>query len=135
MTGSKGGGIPSLVHEALLGDAWEHAKLAATVFSDDGHYIACNLAFCELTGYERAEITRMQVGVDLAVDPKANTKLFGEIVDETRQVGTGGIRRKDGTTLRVNFWAIETRVAGLPYFVVLYWPVSERPKRHLVGVR
>lgn len=125
--------IGALVHQTLLGDAWEHAAVAVAVFSDDGRYLACNQAFCALTGFTRDEITQMQVGVDLAVDEKKNTKLFREIVGGSRTVASGGLRRKDGTAMKVNVWAIETRAASLPYFVVLYWPASGKPKRSEVG--
>jgi PAS domain S-box-containing protein len=122
-------GIGAMVHQTLLGDAWDNAVVALAVFSDDGRYLACNVAFCRLTGYTREEITKMRVGVDLAVDEARNTKLFEEIVTEKRVVGSGGLRRKDGEEITVNVWAIETRVANLPYYVVLYWDASQRPKR------
>lgn len=135
MTGHHGArdDVVAMVQQTLLGDAWEHAALAAAVFSDDGRYIACNQAFCTLTGYRRDEVLQMQVGVDLAVDPTANTKLFSEIVRDSRTVGSGGLRRKDGSTTTVSFWAIATRAAGMPYYIVLYWEASERPKRREVG--
>ena len=122
-------GIGAMVHQTLLGDAWDNAVVAVTVFSDDGRYLACNAAFCNLSGYTRDEITKMRVGVDLAVDEAKNTKLFEEIVSEKRVIGTGGLKRKDGTAITVNVWAIETRVANLPYYIVLYWDSSQRPKR------
>ena len=125
--------VVAMVQQTLLGDAWEHAALAVAVFSDDGHYLACNRAFCVLTGYERDEILRMRVGVDLAVDPAANTKLFNEIVRDSRKVGSGGLRREDGSTTTVSFWAIATRAAGMPYEIALYWEATERPKRRQVG--
>ena len=125
--------VSPMIHQTLLGDAWEHAHVAAAIFSDDGRYLACNEAFCRLTGYSREEIGRMRVGVDLAVEPPKNEKLFQEIVALQRTSGSGSLRRKDGTALTVNFWAIETQVAGLPYFVVLSWDAAERPKRRLVG--
>ena len=125
--------VVAMVQQTLLGDAWENAALAVAVFSDDGRYIACNRAFCALTGYERDEILRMRVGVDLAVDPVSNTKLFTEIVRDSRTVGSGGLRRKDGSTTTVSFWAIPTRAAGMPYYIVLYWEASDRPKRREVG--
>ena len=135
MTGREGlrEDVVAMVQQTLLGDAWEHAAAAVAVFSDDGRYIACNRAFCHLTGYGRDEILEMRVGVDLAVDEAANRKLFGEIVGDSRVVGSGGLRRKDGTTTTVNFWAIATRAAGMPYYIVLYWESSQRPKRREVG--
>jgi PAS domain-containing protein len=48
------------------------------MFSDDGRYLACNRAFCDLTGYSREEISRMRVGVDLAVSEQSSGKLFRE---------------------------------------------------------
>jgi PAS domain S-box-containing protein len=124
-----------LLHQTLLGDAWDHAAVAVAVFSDDGRYLACNEAFCGLTGYSREEVTGLRVGVDLATDEKRNHKLFREIVDNRRTVGNGGLKRKDGTEVTVTFWAIATKTASLPYYVVLYWPASERPKRRELPVR
>ncbi len=121
--------IGAMVHQTLLGEAWEHASVAVAVFSDDGRYLACNKAFCELTGYSREEVVELRVGVELAPEPEANTKLFHDIVAGRRVVGSGGLRRKDGSELTVNVWAIDTRAANLPYFIVLYWPASQRPKR------
>lgn len=122
--------VGAMVHQTLLGDAWDNAVVAVAVFSDDGRYLACNSAFCRLTGYTREEIVAMRVGVDLAVEPAANTKLFEEIVGEKRAIGSGGLKRKDGTAITVNVWAIETRVSNLPYFIVLHWEASQRPKRN-----
>ncbi len=121
--------IDALLHQTLLGDAWDHATVAAAVFSDDGRYLACNEAFCKLTGYSRGEVSQLRVGIDLAVDEQRNQKLFREIVGERRTVGNGGLKRKNGTEVEITFWAIATRTASLPYYVVLYWPASERPKR------
>ncbi len=120
--------IGALLHQTLLGEAWDHASVAAAVFADDGRYIACNEAFCTLTGYERDEIAQLRVGIDLAADDR-NHKRFREIVAERRTVGNVGLKRKDGLEVAVTFWAIATRAASLPYYVVLYWPTSERPKR------
>ena len=122
--------VSPLIHQTLLGDAWEHAAIAVAIFSDDGRYLACNQAFCRLTGYQRAQITELQIGVDLGVDER-NVQLFREIVSNRRTTGSGPLRRADGSTVTVNFWAIETRASSLPYFIVLYWPASERPKRRL----
>jgi PAS domain S-box-containing protein len=121
--------IGAMVHQTLLGEAWEHADVAVAVFSDDARYLACNAAFCTLTGYSRDEIMQMRVGVELAPDPDANAKLFDQIVDGSKTTGSGGLRRKDGSTTKVNVWAIATRAANLPYFIVLYWPSTQKPKR------
>jgi PAS domain S-box-containing protein len=125
--------IGAMVHQTLLGEAWEHASVAVAIFSDDARYLACNQAFCRLTGYSREEIARMRVGVDLAPEPETNTKLFQAIVRDTKSVGSGGLKRKDGSVTTVNVWAIDTRAANLPYYIVLYWPSAARPKRADVG--
>jgi PAS domain S-box-containing protein len=119
--------VEALVQQTLLGDAWEHATVAAAVFADDARYIACNQAFIRLTGYSREEILAMQVGVDLAPDPVTNRRLFDGIVTEGRTHGSGGLRRKGGTVISVNFWAIEARAANLPYFITLYWKAETPP--------
>jgi PAS domain S-box-containing protein len=125
--------IGALVNQTLLGDAWENAGVAVAVFAEDGRYLACNRAFYALTGYTREEIARMRVGRDLAADAAASTKLFRDLVAGKRAVGRGALRRKDGSVVDVNVWAIETRAANLPYYVVLYWPSAERPKRSELG--
>jgi PAS domain S-box-containing protein len=117
-----------MLHQTLLGDAWDHAEVALAVFSDDGRYIACNGAFCELTGFTRDEIMAMRVAVDLAPEQSSNASLFRDIVSGRAQTGTGGLRRKDGSVLTVDVLAIGTHVASLPYFVVLYWEQPARPR-------
>ena len=114
------GDISALVHQTLLGDAWENATAAISVFSDDGRYIACNHAFCELSGYSRDEVVQMRVGVDLAADDR-NRELFRDIVGGREPRGAGGLKRKDGTVVEVEVLAIATTVAGLPYHLVLYF--------------
>jgi PAS domain S-box-containing protein len=116
-----------MLHQTLLGDAWEHAEVALAVFSDDGRYIACNAAFCALTGFSRDEIIQMRVGVDLAPEDTSNVGLFRDIVTGRAHTGTGDLRRKDGTVVTVDVVAIATHVASLPYFVVVYWEQASRP--------
>jgi PAS domain S-box-containing protein len=117
-----------MVHQTLLGDAWENARVAASVFSDDGRYIACNTAFCNLSGYSRDEITQMRVGIDLAPEgSKQNLELFRGITAGTLQAGTGALRRKDGVVVEVDVLATATSVASMPYYIVLYWEKNERP--------
>jgi PAS domain S-box-containing protein len=125
--------VSSLVHRTLLGDAWEHASVAVAVYAEDGRYVACNQAFSRLTGYSRPEIANLRVGIDLAGEGSKNHELFRHLVEGRKQVGQGRLRRKDGRELAVNVWAIETRAAGLPYFIVLYWEASRRPKRADIG--
>ena len=120
--------INSIVHQTLLGDAWENAEVAVSIFSDEGRYIACNTAFCRLSGFTREEIVKMRVGVDLAPEgSRQNLDLFRGITGDRLQAGTGELRRKDGVVLPVDILAVATQVAGLPYFIVLYWDAQKRP--------
>jgi PAS domain S-box-containing protein len=120
--------VHSMVHQTLLGDAWENARVAAAVFSDDGRYIACNTAFCSLSGYTRDELMAMRVGVDLAPEgSKENLDLFRGITSGTLRAGSGRLRRKDGVVLDVDVLASATFVASLPYYIVLYWERADRP--------
>jgi PAS domain S-box-containing protein len=121
--------VSSLVHQTLLGDALEHAEVAVAVFADDGRYLACNTALCELTGYSRAEIAGMRVGVDLAPEGESNEAAYHAILAQGNVVTHGRIQRKDGPVLEVNVWAIPASAAGLPYYVVLYWDERHGPER------
>jgi PAS domain S-box-containing protein len=112
--------VSGLIHRSLLGDAWDNASAPISVFSDDGLYIACNAAFCALTGYTREEIMQMRVGVDLAPNEKDNRELFEDIVAGRTRFSPGRMRRKNGEIIDVEVWAIDTTVAGLPYHIVLY---------------
>jgi PAS domain S-box-containing protein len=120
--------VHSMVHQTLLGDAWENARVAAAVFNDDGRYIACNTAFCNLSGYTRDEVAAMRVGVDLAPEGSTvNLDLFKGITEGTLRAGSGRLKRKDGAVLDVDVLACATSVGSLPYYIVLYWERGDRP--------
>jgi len=103
----------ALVHETLLGDGWQNATIGAAITDDDDRYVACNDAFCRLTGYSRSEI----------VEPTASLELTP---DQT--FGTGHIRRKDGTVVPVNYWRVPTKVAQADFYLVLLWVPGEGPE-------
>lgn len=121
--------VSSLVHQTLLGDALEHAAVAVALFSDDGRYLACNRAFCTLSGYGRDEVTGLRVGVDLAPEGESNLDAYHEILERGNVVTGGRLRRKDGTVAAVDVWAIPSSAAGLPYHLVLYWDAAAGPAR------
>ena len=127
MSGRGGSEVISILHQAHLGDAWDNASIAVTVIDDSGAYIACNEAMCRLSGYSRAELLDMRAGRTLAVDPELNRRIFENIVSGRQTANIGGLRRKDGKELDVAVLGVPTRVAGLEYYVVLYWPLDERP--------
>jgi PAS domain-containing protein len=97
-----------LVQEALLGEAFGNASLAAIVLDEDGRSVAVNEHACAVTGYERDELVALGVpGIALG--------------NGAPPAGTTRLRRKDGSELGVSFRGAATTVAGLPFFVVLFW--------------
>jgi len=99
-----------LIHQSLLGDAWENARQAVVVFDDARNFVAFNAAYCELTGYTREEILELGTEERLIAD------------DDSPTEGSARLRRKDGTVLSVGYRLIETNVSALPYTIALVWP-------------
>ena len=97
-----------LVQEVLLGEAFENASLAAIVLDEDGRSVAVNAHACTVTGYERDELVALgAAGLALG--------------SGSPSAGATRLRRKDGTDLDVSFRGAATTVAGLPFFVVVFW--------------
>jgi PAS domain S-box-containing protein len=109
-----------LLHQTLLGDAWENAEDAVVLFDDERQYIAFNEAWCRFTGYTRDEILALRAGGSLAVGAEDRSR-FDEVLREQHGVGSATIRRKDGATIRVGYRVVATKVALLPYFIALVW--------------
>jgi PAS domain-containing protein len=97
-----------MLHQTLLGDAWENARVAVAVFDDDRRFIAFNAAFCRLTGFRRDELLVADCGPEL---PPGR--------------GTAELACSDGRRLRVDYWSTETTVSSLPYAVALFWPHAD----------
>jgi PAS domain-containing protein len=97
-----------LIHQSLLGDAWENARQAVLVFDDANNFVALNAAYCELTGYSREEL----------LEPDALNRLRA---DEPTEEGSWRLRRKDGSVIGVRYRLIETNVSALPYTIALVW--------------
>lgn len=96
--------VNQLLHQTLLGDAWENARVAVAVLDDDRHYLAFNTEFCRLTGYRRDDLLARATGPQL-------------------HHGRGTVELAvQGGTQHVEYWAIETTVSGLPYVVAIFWP-------------
>jgi PAS domain S-box-containing protein len=93
----------SITHATLLGDGWSTAGVSAGIIGDDGRYIACNDALCELTGYSRQELLAVPAGETLAADDTARDNYRAARTGD-RVWGFGQLRRKDGTVVGVNYW-------------------------------
>jgi PAS domain S-box-containing protein len=116
--------VDQMVHQTLLGDAWDNARIAVAVFDDDRNYIAFNTAFCELTGYTRAELAALRRAIELVADD-ASRHALTKVIRDGEEAGSVNLRRKDGTVVPVAFWAQETTVAGLPYYISLVWEMDK----------
>jgi PAS domain S-box-containing protein len=104
-----------LIHQSLLGDAWENARQAVLVFDDANNFVAFNAAYCELTGYSREELLER----DALARLRAESSSLDEVPD-----GSWRLRRKDGSVLPVRYELIETNVSALPYTIALVSPES-----------
>lgn len=128
--------VQAIVHATLLGDGWAATGLGSGIISEEGQYVACNDALCELTCYSRAELLEMNAGAKLPADEAARQN-FEEAAGGERPWGFGRLRRKDGTVVGVNYWLARTVVATIPYFVVLLWADGNGPdlRTHAEAVR
>jgi PAS domain S-box-containing protein len=111
----------AVIQQALLGDALEQAKgFGAFVLDDRGRYIAVNDAACELSGYARDEIVGLRIG---AFNPHLAAE-YAAGRTGAQLAGQTWIARKDGTRLTLEYRASETRVARMPYLLVICWPAG-----------
>jgi PAS domain S-box-containing protein len=115
---------PDLLHEALLGEAAESAFFAITVYDDDGRLVAVNRRASELLGYPRDELLSYDVGA-YTEGGFDRSRLFTQEMRE----GVRLVKRKDGSQVPVAFVVAPSRLAGLPYFVAVWWELAEDDPR------
>jgi len=115
---------PDLLHEALLGEAAENAFFAITVYDDDGHMVAANRRAADLLGYSREELLAHDVGAytEGGFDRK-------RLQSQEMREGVRLVRRKDGSRTPVTFVVAPARLAGLPYFVAVWWQIADDDPR------
>jgi PAS domain S-box-containing protein len=110
---------PDLLHQALLGEAADSARVGITVYDDDGRYVAVNRYATELLGYSRDELLSHDIadftegGIDRSVLQRENVR-----------EGVRVIHHRDGSTQTVAFLVAPARIAGLPYFVAVWWELA-----------
>jgi PAS domain S-box-containing protein len=111
--------IPDLLHQALLGEAADDAGFAVSVYDDDGRYVALNKRAAELLGYSRDEL------LDHDVADFTDGGIDREVLQRTSlREGVRLVRRRDGSTFPAAFVVGSARLAGLPYFVSVWWELS-----------
>ena len=120
--------VTNILHQALLGDAWDHAAVPIVVFDDGRNFVAMNEAFCAFTGYSRDEIVKLRAGQSLAGD-EGTLSAFDSIVRESAGsgFGSGRMRRKNGEILEVVWLTIQAEIARMPYFIGMVWRAEDLP--------
>ncbi len=104
------------VLETLLMEAIESARMAICVYDEEGRYVTVNACACTILGYTRDELLAHDVadftegGIDREV-----------LLSDDHREGVRIVKRKDGSTVPCAFVVTPTRVAGLPYFVAVWW--------------
>jgi PAS domain S-box-containing protein len=114
--------LDRVVHGTFFGEATLNASVAALLADEAGVYIAANDEACRLTGFDREQLAGIRMG-GLAVDD-ASRQLFAQIMRGTNLQGRKDVRQRDGGNTPCGYWAIPTRVARLPYFLLLLWPLA-----------
>ncbi len=108
------------IQQVLLGDALEWATdLGAFVLDESGRYIAVNDCACKLVGTTREEALGLEIGTfnaHLAAE-------YARVLEEGRLEGRTYVERSDGSRLDVAYRVSRTKVGGMPFLVVLFWPV------------
>lgn len=112
----------ALIHSALVGEALEHGPIAVFVFDDEGRYLTVNRFACELLGYERDELLRRCVGELSALPQEVAIESYSRAV-KTGTESMTAVLHADGSIIHLRFRASATRVAGMPVFVGVAWPV------------
>jgi len=113
-----------VVLETLLMEAIESARMAICVYDEEGRYVTVNECACTILGYTREELLTHDVGDFTAggIDRKV-------LLSDEHREGVRLVRRKDGTTVSCAFVVTPTRVAGLPYFVAVWWTLDDDDPR------
>ena len=112
----------ALIHSALVGEALEHGPIAVFVFDDEGRYLTVNHFACELLGYERGELLSRCVGELSALPQDVAIESYQRAV-KTGAESMTAVLHADGSIVHLRFRASTTRVAGMPVFVGVAWPV------------
>ena len=112
-----------LIQTGLIGEALESGPVGVLVADDDARYVAVNLYACKLLGYEREELLELSVP-DIAVGESAIGD-YQDFLARPRWRSTYRLRHRDGSISDYEILAADTRIAGLQFYVSLFWPADE----------
>lgn len=87
---------------------------AALAADNSTRYIAANAPARELTGFSNAELLEMTV-MDATPLPRTDVgrQLWQDFIAQGTQRGEYDLRRRDGTSLRVRYWAYASVAPGV----------------------
>ena len=114
-------------HDSLLITALrrelEQLGTAALAADNSTRYIATNAGSRELTGFSNAELLKLTV-IDATPLPRSEEgrRLWQEFIACGVQRGEYELQRKDGSTIRVRYWAYASVAPGV--HVSLFVPVE-----------
>ena len=94
---------------------------AVFVWDEDRHYVAVNDEACRITGLDREDLLRMEVG---ALTDDGASPQFEQAQRAGRLTGRSAFTRRDGTRVVIEYLTLHTTVAELPYTLSVVWPVS-----------
>lgn len=107
----------ALVHRTLLGEVLESSSILVFVADEEMRYVAVSDGVCRVLGYSREEILKLRVS-DVAYEPTAPAE-YAEMVDTGERSGTAQLRTKSGETVAFQYFATETKVGVLAFFVAV----------------
>jgi len=97
-----------------LASQLEHVPACVLIADDAGRYVAANDRACALTGYPRAELLRTSVADLTAPNEFARyERLWDAFVGTTKQRGVYNIVRKDGSVVKVRYFAYADLAPGI----------------------
>lgn len=86
-------------------------------------YLTASDAACALLGYSREELRKMRVP-QVCEEERART-LYQEMLRSNHQRGRVVLVCKDGRRIPAHYEAHFTRVAELPYYVSILFPIDD----------
>jgi diguanylate cyclase (GGDEF)-like protein/PAS domain S-box-containing protein len=109
--------------ERRLRSAFAHAAIGMAIIDTGGTYVFVNQAFCQISGYQDAELRRMKFAATLHPDDRADRlKLFHELV--TGEIGSyiseRRFIRKDGSVVWVRLSITVPGEEALPSQVIVF---------------
>jgi PAS domain S-box-containing protein len=115
--------IDPLIQSTLLAEAVAAAPYVILVPNEEMQYLAASDAACALLGYSRDELCAMRV--PQVCEEQEAPALYQEMLRINRYRGRIVLVCRDGRRIPAYYEAHATRVAGLPYYVSILFPIED----------